>query len=125
INFGIGDPDQPTHKFIIDRMEKAIRNPAYHRYPHDRGAPEFRQAIAAFFARRYGVTLDADAEVLPVIGTKEALGHLPLATVNPGQMVLVPDPGYPVYRAATIFAGGKPWTMTLTEANGWLPDLDA
>jgi len=125
INFGVGDPDQPTHAFIIDRMARAIRDPALHRYPFDQGSPAFRRQVAAFFQRRYGVDLDPDREILTLIGSKEGIGHLPLAIVNPGQTVLIPDPGYPVYRAGTIFAGGTPWTMRLCERNGWLPDLAA
>lgn len=125
IDLGVGDPDQPTHRFIIDRMVAAVRDPANHRYPTERGAPAFRREATAFFRRRYGVELDPETEILALIGTKEGLGHLPLAVVNPGQTVLVPDPGYPVYRAATIFAGGRPWAMRLEADRGWLPDLDA
>lgn len=125
INFGVGDPDQPTPGFIIDRLERAARNPVHHRYPPDGGLPEFRQQAAEFFRRRYGVELDPQREVLGLVGSKEGLGHLPLAVVNPGRTVLIPDPGYPVYRAATLFAGGTPYAMQLSEANGWLPDLGA
>jgi LL-diaminopimelate aminotransferase len=124
INLGIGDPDQPTPAFIVDRMAEAIRDPATHHYPPDRGTREFREAAASFLRRRYGVEVDPEHELLTLIGTKEGLGHLPWATVNAGRTVLVPDPAYPVYRAATIFAGGRPWAMRLTEACGWLPDLE-
>ena len=125
INFGIGDPDQPTFGHIVDRARQALDDPKNHRYPHDQGALEFREQAAAFFERRYGVTLDPNREIHTLIGTKEGLGHLPLAVVNPGRTVLLPEPGYPVYRSATIFAGGKPWTMRLDEAGGWLPDFEA
>ncbi len=125
IDFGVGDPDQPTHAFIIDRMDQAVRKPENHLYPLGGGSPEFRQTIARFFQQRYGVELDATREILALIGTKEGLGHLPLAVVSPGQTVIVPSPGYPVYRAATVFAGGEPWILSLTAENGWLPDLNA
>jgi LL-diaminopimelate aminotransferase len=125
INFGVGDPDQPTHSFIIDRLTAAVRNPEHHRYPRDRGLPAFRQTLAAFFERRYGVQLDPEREIYVLIGSKEGLGHLPLAVVNPGRTVLYPEPGYPVYRSAAIFAGGIPWAMRLNEERGWMPDLDA
>ncbi len=125
INLGVGDPDRPTPGFIVDAMAEAIRKPQHHRYPYDDGAPEFKQTVAAWFSRRFGVTLDPASEILSVIGTKEALGHLPLACVDPGDVALVPQPGYPVYSSATIFAGGQPYVMPLAESRGWLPDLDA
>ncbi len=125
IDFGVGDPDQPTHEFIIARMGQAIRNPKNHPYPLGGGSPDFRKTIAAFFRRRYGVELDPAREILALIGSKEGLGHLPLAVVSVGQTVLVPSPGYPVYRAATIFACGEPYTVELTAATSWLPNLDA
>jgi len=125
INLGVGDPDRPTPGFIVHAMAEAIRKPQHHRYPYDDGAPEFKQTVAAWFSRRFGVTLDPASEILSVIGTKEALGHLPLACVDPGDMALVPQPGYPVYSSATIFAGGQPYIMPLAESRGWLPDLDA
>ncbi len=124
IDFGVGDPDQPTPKFIIDRMAQAIYEAKNHRYPFDTGVPEFRDAAAAFFQRRFGVRLDPATEILALIGSKEGLGHLPLATINPGEIGLIPTPGYPVYRAATIFAGGIPREMPLTEGSGFLPNLD-
>lgn len=124
IDFGIGDPDQPTHEYIIDRLRHAAATPANHRYPHDQGSPAFRLAAAAFLQRRYGVAVNPEGEVLALIGTKEGLGHLALALVNPGQTVLVPEPGYPVYRSGTIFAGGRPWTMRLDPRRDWQPDFD-
>jgi len=123
IDFGVGDPDQPTPSFIVDRMAKAIRTPANHRYALGVGGIEFRNAVADFFVRRFGVKLDPKTEVVALLGSKEGLGHLPTAVVNPGETVLIPDPGYPVYTGGTIFAGGKCHTMPLRESNGWLPML--
>jgi LL-diaminopimelate aminotransferase len=125
IDFGVGDPDQPTHAFIVERMCQAVTRSENHAYPLGGGSPQFRRSIAAFFHKRYGVELDPQRELLALIGTKEGIGHLPLAVVNPGQTVLVPSPGYPVYHAATIFAGGTPYVLELTEAGGWLPNFDA
>ena len=125
IDFGIGDPERPTHRFIVDRLQQAAEDPANHRYPLGHGCPGFRRQAAEFFAKRYGVTLDPQREILTLIGSKEGIGHLPLAVVNPGRGVLIPNPGYPAYRATTIFAGGVPHDLPLTEERGWLPDLDA
>jgi LL-diaminopimelate aminotransferase len=125
IDFGVGDPDQPTHSFIVERMQQAIRKPENHAYPLGGGSPDFRRSIAAFFHKRYGVKLDPARELLALIGSKEGIGHLPLALVNPGQTVIVPSPGYPVYHAGTVFAGGEPYILALNEAAGWLPDFDA
>lgn len=125
IDFGVGDPDRPTPKFIIDRMAQAIYDAKNHKYPFDTGVPEFRLVAADFFKKRFGVTLDPQKEIIALIGSKEGLGHLPLAVINPGQVGLIPTPGYPVYNAATIFAGGVPYEMPLREENGFLPDLAA
>jgi len=125
INLGVGDPDRPTPRFIIDRMAEAVYEPANHRYPFDEGVPEFRQSAADFMHSRFGVALDAQTHVLTTIGSKDGIAHLPLAVVNPDDVVLVPTPGYPVYNSGAIFAGGRPFTLELTEAHGWLPDLDA
>ncbi len=125
IDFGVGDPAEPTHTFIIDQMIAALPKPENHKYPLGGGSPGFRRAIAEFVSRRYGVMLDPATQVLALIGSKEGIGHLPLAVVNPGETVLVPSPGYPAYRAATIFAGGEPYTVPLVAERGWLPDLDA
>jgi LL-diaminopimelate aminotransferase len=121
IDFGIGDPDRPTPSFIVERMAEAIRVAPNHRYPANKGHAAFRRAVAHFFDQRYQVSLDAETEVLALIGSKEGIGHMPLAVVNPGDGVLVPSPAYPVYHSGTLFAGGTPVTMRLTEANGWLP----
>ena len=124
IDFGVGDPDQPTSAFIVERMAQAIREPGNHPYALGVGSLPFRKAAAQFFARRFGVNLDPQTEVLALIGSKEGIGHLPTAVVNPGETVLVPDPGYPVYEAGTIFAGGTVHKMPLRESNGWLPLLN-
>ena len=125
INLGVGDPDLPTHNFIIDAMAKAIYDPKNHRYPFDEGVPAYRQAAAKFMEKRFGVALDADKEILTTIGSKDGIAHLPLAVVNPGDTVLVPQPGYPVYATGTSFAGGRVFTMPLLEKNNFLPDLEA
>jgi len=125
INLGVGDPDLPTHKFIIDEMAKAIYDPRNHRYPFDEGVPAFRRAAASFMKRRFGVEVDADKHILTTIGSKDGIAHLPLAVVNPGDVVLVPQPGYPVYSTGTQFAGGVPYIMPLLEKNNFLPDFDA
>ncbi len=125
IDLGVADPDRPTPGFIIRRMQEAVADPRNHRYPFDEGVPEFRQAAAAWFEQRFGVSLDPKTELITLIGSKEGIGHLPIGVVNPGDYVLVPQPGYPVYFSATIFAGGTPYIMDLTEERGWLPDLDA
>src|SRR5437763_11757750 len=124
INLGVGDPDLPTHKFIIDEMAKAIYDPKNHRYPFDEGVPAFRAAAVAFMQKRFGVTLDADKNILTTIGSKDGIAHLPLAVVNPGDVVLVPQPGYPVYNTGAQFAGGTPHIMPLLEKNNYLTDFD-
>ncbi|MCL2649123.1 MAG: LL-diaminopimelate aminotransferase [Phycisphaerales bacterium] len=125
INLGVGDPDLPTHKFIIDEMAKAIYDPKNHRYPFDEGVPAFRQAAAAFMKKRFHVDVNADTQILTTIGSKDGLAHLPLAIVNHGDVVLVPQPAYPVYNTGTIFSGGQPYIMPLLEKNDFLPDFDA
>lgn len=123
IDLGIGDPDMPTPDFIIDAMNKAMRDPKNHRYPLDAGLPEFRRTCSRWFKKRYGVDLDPDSEILPLIGSKEGIAHMPLAFVNPGDVVLVPDPCYPPYKSGTWFAGGEVELMPLEEKNRFLPDL--
>jgi len=125
IDLGIGDPDMPTPKFVIDAMNKAMRDPKTHRYPLDQGLPEFRQAVAKWFGKRYNVKLDPDTEILPLIGSKEGIAHMPLAVINPGDVVLVPDPCYPPYRSGTYFAGGQVEPIPLTDKHHFLPDLKA
>lgn len=125
INLGIGDPDLPTPQRIIDAMKEAVQDARNHQYPSGVGCDEFRGAVADYYKRTRNIDLDPASEVGCLIGSKEGIGHFPLAFVNPGDVVLVPEPGYPVYRSATIFAGGEPFTMPLREDNQWLPDLDA
>jgi LL-diaminopimelate aminotransferase len=125
INLGVGDPDQPTPKFIIDRMHEAVEDPKNHRYPFDEGVPEYRRQAAAWMLRRFGVAVNPDRELITLIGSKEGLAKLPLAVLNPGDVALVPQPGYPVYNAASVFAGGRVEFMPLAHERGWLPDLDA
>ncbi len=123
IDLSIGDPDTPTPRNIVESMRKAVKNPAHHQYPSYSGMLSFRQAVAGWYKKRFNVTLDAGTEVLSLIGSKEGIGHIPLAFVNPGDVVLVPSPGYPVYPVATLFAGGASHVMPLLEKNGYLPDL--
>jgi len=125
IDMSIGDPDIPTPKHIVERMRKAVKNPDHHQYPSYAGMLSFRQAVADWYKKRFNVTLDPGTEVLSLIGSKEGIGHMPLAFINPGDYVLVPTPGYPVYPVATLFAGGKCHYMPLLEKNNYLPDLDA
>ncbi len=125
IDLGVGDPDLPTPKPIIDRMKKAVENPQHHRYPSYEGMLSFREAVARWYEKRFGVDLDPQREVITLIGSKEGIGHIPLAFVNPGEVVLVPDPSYPVYGGATILAGGEPFNVPLKEEKGFLPDLSS
>ena len=125
ISFAIGDPDLPTPSHIIETMCQAAQDPANHRYPETAGLPELRQAIAEWYERRFGVTLDADKEVLPLIGSKEGIGHMALCFIEPGDLALVPDPGYPPFSLGTILAGGEPYFMPLKEENDFLPDFKA
>lgn len=123
IKLGIGDPDSPTPDYIIKRMQEEVARPSNHTYPPDEGLKEFREAVAAYYLRRHGVELDPGKEVVPLIGSKEGIAHISFCFTNPGDVNLVPDPGYPVYGIGTLFAGGTPQTMPLLKANGFLPDL--
>lgn len=123
IDLSIGDPDIPTPVHIVDAMKKAVEKPAHHRYPSYEGMLSFREAVAHWYRTRFNVSLDPRTEVLSLIGSKEGIGHIPLAFVNPGDVVLVPSPGYPVYPVATLFAGGESHFMPLLEANNFLPDF--
>jgi LL-diaminopimelate aminotransferase len=125
INLGVGDPDRPTPELIIKSLQQHVENPAFHQYALDQGAPELRRSIASFFKGRYGVDLDPETEILPLIGSKEGIAHFPLAVLNPGEISLVPDPCYPVYRSSSMFAGGDVYTMPLEPSLGFKPDLDA
>ena len=125
IDLGIGDPDIPTPRFVIDALAKAAHDPKNHRYPLDQGLAEFRQECAKWLNKRFGVTFDPESEIYPLIGSKEGIAHIPLAFINPGDNVLVPDPGYPPYRSGTYFAGGEVEPMPLRAENHFLPDLKA
>ena len=123
ISFAVGDPDLPTPPHIVEALVEGARDPATHRYPAYTGMPEFRRSIAAFYERRFGVTLDPDEQIQPLVGSKEGIFHLPVAFIDPGDVALIPDPGYPVYETGTILAGGEPVLLPLLEENGFTPDL--
>lgn len=125
ISLGIGDPDQPTPPHIVEALCEASRNPVNHRYPSYFGMPAFRKSAAGWISRRFGVRVDPDTEVLPMMGSKEGIAHIFLAFVDPGEYSLVADPGYPVYNTGTILAGGTPHFMPCVEENDFLPDLSA
>src|SRR4030043_2167806 len=125
IDLSIGDPDIPTPSNIVGAMKKAVKNPVNYRYPSYEGMLSYREAVARWYKRRFNVKLDPETEVLSLIGSKEGIGHIPLAFVNPGDIVLVPSPGYPVYPVGTLFAGGESYMMPLKEENYFLPDFDA
>ena len=125
INLGVGDPDKPTPTPIIQSLQHHVENPSFHQYALDQGAPELRASIAAFCKKRYGFDLDPSTEILPLIGSKEGIAHFPLAVLNPGDISLVPDPCYPVYRSSSWFAGADVYTMPLEPSHGFRPDLDA
>ena len=123
IDLSIGDPDIPTPAPIVRAMKKAVENPVHHRYPSYEGMLSYREAVARWYKKRFNAALDPRTEVLSLIGSKEGIGHIPLAFVNPGDVVLVPSPGYPVYPIGTLFAGGESFMMPLREENAFLPDL--
>lgn len=123
IDLGVGDPDLPTPGNIIAKLAEAARDPKYHRYPSYTGMNGFREAVGRWYLQRAGVTLDPLKEVVSLIGSKEGIAHIPLAFVDPGDIVLVPSPAYPVYAIATMFAGGVPYEMPLLKGNNFLPDF--
>ncbi len=125
ISFGIGDPDQPTPDFIIEKAAQELWNPANHQYPSSIGMPAFKEAVARWYRRRFGVELDPKKEVVNLIGSKEGIANINYCYVDPGDINLVPDPGYPVYGIGTLLAGGSPYYLPLKEENGFLPDLEA
>jgi LL-diaminopimelate aminotransferase len=125
IDLGVGDPDIPTPDHIVESLREAAGNPEHHRYPSYVGMLSFREAAAEWYQERFGVSLDPVKQVVTLIGSKEGVAHAPLAFVDPGDVVLVPDPGYPVYPVSTTFAGGVPYAMPLLKENDFLPDLDA
>ncbi len=125
IDLGVGDPDLPPPAHIIDALCASAHDLGRHQYPSYTGMLTFREAAAEWYKKTFAITLDPVQEVLTLIGSKEGLAHIPLAFVNPGDVVLVPDPAYPVYKIGTLFAGGVPYTMPLLAEAGFLPDLDA
>ena len=125
VTFAIGDPDLPTPKHILDAFHRAADDPANHRYPESEGLPELRQSIADWYERRFEVKFDPQTETLPLIGSKEGIGHIALCFIDPGDIALVPDPGYPVYEIGTMFAGGESYKIPCTREGGWKPDFDA
>ncbi len=125
ISFGIGDPDIPTPDNVIEKLRETALDGPNHRYPETDGLPEFRQAVSDWYQSRFGISVHPDKETLPLIGAKEGIGHAALCFIDPGDIALVPDPGYPVYSVGTWFAGGECHWMPLLEENGWMPDLDA
>jgi LL-diaminopimelate aminotransferase len=125
ISLGIGDPDLPTPEALVERMAQEIRDPATHQYPTNRGSPELLTAAAEFYGARFGVELDAETEVLAVLGGKEGVAHVALACLDPGDVCLAPDPGYPPYTAGPVFAGAGVYYLPLAEEHGFLPDLTA
>ncbi len=124
ISFAIGDPDIPTPDYIIDRLCRAARNPANHRYPETFGLPELCEAIATWYKNRFNVVLDPSKEVLPLIGSKEGIGHISFCLLDPGDIALVPDPGYPVYSISSLLAGAEVFYLPLKEENSYLPKLN-
>jgi LL-diaminopimelate aminotransferase len=125
ISLGIGDPDTPTYPPIVEAAQRAVADPSTHTYPSNRGRKEFRDAVAAFYARRFDVRLDADTEVMSAIGAKECIFNLNLAFLDPGDVALASDPGYPVYTGGPLLVGGEPVLMPLVPDKGFAPDLDA
>jgi LL-diaminopimelate aminotransferase len=125
ISLGIGDPDTATYAPIVQAAQRAVADPSTHTYPNNRGRAEFRQAVAAFYERRFGVTLDPDTEVMAAIGAKECIFNLSLAFLDPGDVALASDPGYPVYTGGPLMAGGEPALMRLVPELGFAPDLAA
>lgn len=125
INLGIGDPDQPTPRHIVEAMHDALENPANHHYPPFGGTKEFKEAIATWCKKRFGFDLDPVNEITSLIGSKEGLHNTIMAFIDKGDINIIPDPAYPVYRTSTILAGGEPYYMPLTPENNFIPDLDA
>jgi LL-diaminopimelate aminotransferase len=125
IDLGVGDPDIPTPDFIIEALKKAADDPKNHRYPSYEGMPAYREAVTAWYKERFGVSLNPATEAVALIGSKEGIAHTPLAFLDPGDIGLYTDPGYPVYPTSISFAGGIPYAVPLRKENGFLPDLDA
>ncbi|CFX76847.1 Pyridoxal phosphate-dependent transferase [Syntrophomonas zehnderi OL-4] len=124
INLGIGDPDLPTPKHIIDQMAKSIYDSENHQYPSSAGLSSYRKAVADWYLKRFGVTLNPQTEVVSLLGSKEGIAHISFAYLDKDDVCLVPDPGYPVYRIGTLLAGGQPYTMPLKAEHAFLPVLE-
>ena len=124
VTFGIGDPDIPTPQHILDALHKAVDEPVNHRYPESEGLPELGQAISDWYERRFEVRFEPMKETLPLIGSKEGIAHMALCFIDPGDIAIVPDPGYPVYEIGTMFAGGTSYKVPCTREGGWLVDFD-
>lgn len=125
ISLGIGDPDMPTPAHIVDALVEGARDPATHQYPSNRGELAFREAVAEFYARRFGVGLDVDTEIVPLLGAKEGIAHICVALLDPGDVALAPDPGYPVYTTGPLLADAVPVSIPLLPKLGFQPDLEA
>src|SRR5919108_4210472 len=125
ISLGIGDPDRPTPALVVEAMQEAVTEPETHRYPSNRGRADFRAAVSDFYARRFDVQLDPAAEVMPAIGAKECIFNLNLAFLDPGDVALAADPGYPVYTSGPLIVGAEAVRLALLEERGFVPDLDA
>jgi LL-diaminopimelate aminotransferase len=125
ISLGIGDPDTPTPALVVDAMREQVADPSTHQYPSNRGRQGFREAVAEFYERRFGVTLDPGAEIIPALGAKEAVANVNLAFLDPGDVALASDPGYPVYTTGPLLAGAEPVPMPLVPELGFQPDLEA
>jgi LL-diaminopimelate aminotransferase len=125
ISLGIGDPDRPTPPLVVEAMQEAVTEPETHQYPSNRGRVDFREALSDFYARRFDVSVDAATEIIPAIGAKEAIFNLNLAFLDPGDVALASDPGYPVYTGGPLIVGAEPVVMALVPELGFVPDLDA
>jgi LL-diaminopimelate aminotransferase len=125
ISLGIGDPDLPTPEEVVDAAAAAVRDPSTHQYPSNQGSPEFREAVARFYRERFGVELDPGSEVMPALGGKEAVGHMAMAFLDPGDLCLSPEPGYPPYTSGPVFSGAEVHYLPLTEENHFFPELGA
>ena len=124
ISLGIGDPDLPTFPAVVEEAQRQVALPDTHRYPSNRGRRAFREAVAAFYDRRFGVALDPETEVLPLLGGKEGVAHVCWSMLDPGDVCLAADPGYPVYTSGPLLAGAEPVLMPLTAEHAFQPDLD-
>jgi LL-diaminopimelate aminotransferase len=125
VSFGVGDPDLPSPPHVVEALADGARDPLTHRYPSYTGMPDFRAAIGHWYEHRFGVHMDPDEQIQPLVGSKEGIFHLPVAFIDPGDVALVPDPAYPVYGTGTILAGGEPVSLPLTADGSFLPDLEA